>query len=392
MSGRRWAAVAVFLASTFVGCRCEQQQVSGGPRDAAPPWDVTPASEPTRHGMVWIREGVLVAGTPEGQLPRIADEELPGLRVKMNGFFIDIFNFPGEAGAIPKAGLTQAEARQLCERAGKRLCTELEWERACKGQENSTYEYGNQYDPTVCGMGVSDALAPNGANPRCVSTFGVRDMHGSAYNWTSSAWGRGSKSNRVTIRGGNGRSGELIGRCANARSMHPNRRDGRIGVRCCAGAANPAQVELEVTRGRVLQWRQPDPKTAGQLAKLVPKEIHAVAAGRPKADRFVIERTWMWRPIGNEELMIGGGCAHPPGHDVCGVVVVRMKGENAGRLAFVSSDRWIPTIGEHEESRRLFLYGGDQEGAFRREVVYDWGRITTKSKYRKRGKGWYRPR
>ena len=374
------------------GCQCEGKNPVVL-NDAAPPWDVAPKTEPSRKGMAWIPAGVLIAGTPPGQLPRIADEELPGKRITMGGFFIDRFNYPAEPGAIPRSGITQSRARAICEEQGKRLCSELEWERACKGTANSTYEYGDSYDGSVCGTGDSDSLAPNGVNSRCKSSFGVRDMHGSTWNWTSSEWGRGSKSKKklVTLRGGNGDDGELIGRCANARGMHPNRRDGRVGVRCCAGEANAAAVALEVTRGSVLQWRPPDDGTAASLAKLVPAEIKQAVKGRPKADAFLVERIWMWRPIGNEELTIGGGCARPPGHNACGVVIVRRHGGKTELLSFASSGFWIPTIGEHEASRTVYLYGGDQSGAYRKPVIYEWGRIGEGGKERKRRGGWLKP-
>jgi hypothetical protein len=339
--------------------------------------------------MVWIASGTLIAGTPPGRLPRIPDEELPGVRIDLGGFFIDQFNHPAEPGAIPITGVTQAEARATCEEQGKRLCTELEWERACKGPDNFVYEYGDAYDAEVCATGTSDALSPNGVNGRCKSGFDVRDLHGSAWNWTSSAWGRGSDDNRVAVRGGNGMEGEVIGRCANARAYHPERRDARIGVRCCAGASNEATVALDISRGHELAYTPPDPRISAELEALLPEHITAQVAGRPKADAFVVERLWIWRPVGNEELIVGGGCAHPPGRDACGVMIARPRpGEAPEPLTFVTSDWWIPTVGEHPDARTLYLYGGDIGGAYRKPVIYRWGRIGEGDKERKRGGGW----
>ncbi len=341
--------------------------------------------------MVWIPPGTLIAGTPPDELPRIADEELPGVHVEMSGFFIDVYNYPAEQGAIPETGFTQAEARAICEAQGKRLCTELEWERACKGPSNTKYEYGNTFDASVCSLGGTDAMAPNGANPRCRSAFDVRDLHGSAWNWTSSEWGRGTTDSRVAVRGGNGKEAELIGRCANAVAHQPSDRDVRVGVRCCAGLVNEAAVALEVQRGSELGYRTFDPRIAAKLDALVPATIAKLVEGRPAADQFAVKRLWMWRPIGNEELIIGGGCAHPPGNDACGVVVARMFADKIELLDFVSSDWWIPTVGEHEERRTLYLYGGDMGGAYRKPLVYRWGRIGEGAKQRKRGGGWITP-
>src|SRR6185312_7258602 len=111
--------------------------------DAAPPWTSGPAEPEERPGMVWIPPGVLIAGTPLDRLPRVADEEMAGEQVVMHGFYVDVFPYPNEAGAIPTTNITQDEALGLCAAQGKRLCTELELERACKGPENQTYEYGD---------------------------------------------------------------------------------------------------------------------------------------------------------------------------------------------------------------------------------------------------------
>lgn len=384
--------VLLTMAAASSGCTCGG--ATGPPDDlqAVPSWDVAQQAEPTRPGMVWVPAGELIAGTPPGLLPRIADEELPGVVVEMSGFFIDQYNHPAEPGAIPITGISQAQARTICVEQSKRLCSELEWERACKGPDNHVYDYGDRYDAAICGSGLTDALAPNGVNTRCKSDFDVRDMHGSAWNWTSSAWGRGSDDNRVVVRGGNGKDGELIGRCANARSHQPSQRDPRVGVRCCAGEINPASVALEVERGSELQYRPYDPAVADQLESFVPDTVTKLVAGRPPADAFRIERLWMWRPIGNEELIVGGGCAHPPTHDACGIVVARPRaGGKFEPLSFVSSDWWIPTVGEHGSARTLYLYGGDIGGAYRKPVIYRWGRIGESNKERKKRGGWVTP-
>ena len=194
----------------------------------------------------------------------------------------------------------------------------------------------------------------------------------------------------VAIRGGNGEDGELVGRCANARPLDLEKRDPRVGVRCCAGQVNAAAVALDVERGSELAYQPFDPRIAKQLEALVPDEIRAAVADRPGSDQFSVERLWKWRPIGNEELVIGGGCAHPPGHDACGVLVARL-GDDVERLTFVSSDWWIPTVGEHEDPRTLYVYGGDIGGAFRKPMIYAWGRIREGDKHRKKGGGWTNP-
>ena len=128
--------------------------------------------------MEFIPGGALVAGTPVNSFPRVADEEMAGLQLVLGGFYVDVFAYPNEEGAIPLTNVTRAEARTLCEQRDKRLCSELEWERACKGPDNKIYEYGDRYRPEVCGTGSRPMLSPSGLRVGCKSDFGVYDLHG----------------------------------------------------------------------------------------------------------------------------------------------------------------------------------------------------------------------
>jgi hypothetical protein len=323
---------------------------------------------------------------------------MAGEQVVMHGFYIDVFPYPNEVGAIPTTNINQAEARTLCEGQNKRLCTELELERACKGPDNLTYEYADLYRASVCATGVARALIPNGFNAACRSAFGVHDLHGGVWSWTSSQWRRdASKSTLATVRGGNGAAGELVGRCANGRGLSKDARREDVGVRCCAGELNTFEVVLQVTRGEPLRFQLPDGRIASQIEKLVPQEVTAAVDGRraavdaslsaariPPRDRFKVERMWIWHPLGNEELIVGGGCAHPGDNASCGVIIARMRFDTAVLLTWVPTDWWQPTLREGESARDLLLYGGDRNGAFRKRIGYAWGRLTIGDKERKK--------
>lgn len=384
------AVLPAAIGCALLGLACTRDDPApAAPADASTDADLRlevaePAPAP-RPGMVWIPPGVLIAGTPPDKLPRVADEEMAGEQVVMRGFYIDTYPWPNEPGAIPTTNVGLEEARAQCESVGKRLCTELEWERACKGPSNSSYEYGDAYKATVCNTGTTRALVPNGVNASCLSGFGVHDMHGGVWNWTASRWRReGAKRELWTLRGGNGPAGERIGRCANGRALKAETRREDIGFRCCAGEQNSFEVVLSVTRGEPLVWQAPDDKVAPQLEKLIPEEVAAATRGRRREDQFRVERMWRWHPTGNEELIVGGGCSHPAGHASCGIVVARMHLDTALLLAFVSTDWWQPTVGETDTAREIFLYGGDELGAFRKKVSYEWGRIASADKERKR--------
>ncbi|EYF03478.1 formylglycine-generating enzyme family protein [Chondromyces apiculatus] len=392
--GRTLAGLALdtTLATTLAltPAACTRGGGPSGDPDAAPPWDVAVPDPEPRPGMAWIPGGVLLAGTAPDRIPRIADEEMAGEQVVMQGFYMDLYPYPNEVGAIPTTAVSLAEGRALCEAQGKRLCSELELERACKGPSNTVYEYGDAYKSALCGTGQAKSLIPNGYNGACVSGFGVYDLHGGVWTWTSSAWQRGNaKPGLVTQRGGNGLAGDLIGRCAHGRGMRPEAKRADTGVRCCAGEPNTFEVVLAVTRGQPLRLNTPlDEKLAGQLAALATPEALATSGspGVPATEvPFAVERIWVWHPLGNEEILLGGGCAHPPGQKGrCGIVAARMRFDRPVLLSFVPSDWWTPTLGEADSARELYLYGGDHEGAFRRRVSYEWGRLGLADKERKR--------
>ncbi|HEX7665301.1 MAG TPA: SUMF1/EgtB/PvdO family nonheme iron enzyme, partial [Polyangiaceae bacterium] len=202
---------------------------------------------PPRTGMIWIPTGTFKAGTPVDKFPRIADEELPGTDTTLNGFYIDQLPYPDELGAIPTTNVSRADAEKLCESKQKRLCSELEWERACKGPDSTTYEYGDVYKKDACMTGIAPEQAakrPSGDRVTCKSPFGVQEMHGGAWEWTDSKWGRGTKGDLGVLRGGNARAGELVGRCANGIARKPKTSSVTMGFRCCAGDRNPNEVEL----------------------------------------------------------------------------------------------------------------------------------------------------
>lgn len=353
--------------------------------DAAPTWSASEPEPEPRPGMAYIPAGVLIAGTPPDRIPRVADEEMAGEQVVLHGFYIDLYPYPNEPGAIPTTNVTQSEAIALCEQQGKRLCTELEWERACKGPNNTTYEYGDVYKASLCGTATPRALTPSGLNAGCVTGFGVHDMHGGVQTFTASQWRRDpSKLGLVTLRGGSGTPGDLVARCANGRGVKPEVRREDVGARCCAGEPNGFEVVVLVTRGAPLTLQSPSGVLVPELAGLVPEELAALTRGRRAEDQFTIARTWLWHPLGNEELLLGGGCAHPGGHAACGVVVARKRFDGLARLAFVSSDWWEPTLDEASGARELFLHGGDRNGAFRQRVTYEWGKIGVRDKERKK--------
>jgi sulfatase modifying factor 1 len=335
----------------------------------------TAPAVPPRKGMVFIPAGTLVAGTAKDKIPRLADQELAAEPISMHGFYVDEYAFPNEAGAIPKTGLNRDEAAVLCSMQGKRLCTELEWERACKGPSNTTYEYGEQYRPAECATGGATRLTPSALRVMCKSGFGIHDLHGGPWEWTSSSWQRGGDAAAGVLRGGNAEAGELVSRCANAMPLTPRLRRTDVGARCCAGDPNDAEVKLVVGRGKPLEAHTPD----GDLRAAFGAAIRDKAQLDLPADLpFHVDRLFTWRPAGNEAFLLAAGCAKRTPHSTCGVGV--FPGDDGGggdrpMIAFALSGFWNAVVRQDHRGRDIWVYGGDEKTTYRRRVAYVWGKI-----------------
>ncbi len=383
MSRIRYKCLILGISIALWGIACSEDtpeaastpSASASVAELIPPWERKKLSPAAPKGMVWIPPGPLVAGTPPSLLPRIADQEMPGEQVLMKGFFIDIFAYPNEEGAIPHTNMVQGEAKAACEEQSKRLCSELEWERACKGPENTVYEYGNRYSAEACETGQKPKLLPSGLHFSCLSEFGVHDMHGSVWEWTDSPWGRGSKKPRVTLRGGNSPNGQVTGRCANAIPKGPDSKSGTTGFRCCSGERNSAEVSVTVS-GKAGLWlkKNTDKLLADQIRRELPrKALRDVKV----ASEFRIWKRWEWRPIGNDPLTVAGGCAGPSYARRCGLLVLRENPSGIEVLDWASSGRYAPTVHLGRNKKYLWVYGGDVRSHYRKRLTYAWGSVRT---------------
>jgi sulfatase modifying factor 1 len=334
--------------------------------------------------MVWIPGGALVAGTPSAEQPRKVDEEMPGEQVILHGYYIDVFPYPDEEGAIPLTNVSQSDAEALCAERGKRLCGELEWERACKGPGNHLYEYGDRHRPDRCGTGVAPSLRPSGLRVGCRSDFGVRDLHGGAFEWTKSRWRRGSSGDAVAIRGGNGTAGEVVARCANAEPRAPDSKSGVLGFRCCAGPESQAEVTLDVRIGKSLDeiLRIEKPRST-KLLRALPEDARTAMArgGAPR-----IERLWVWRPVNNEELEVAAVCSGLGTRPVCGLLITRDALGKAEFVAWAPSGLFIASLHQDQDPKDVWMLGGDEVGRFKRLIGYAWGRVTVHAEDRRVGK------
>ena len=293
--------IALLLALTFVGCRCQSDEerlppeglVDAGvpalPAAAVVPPHLAPARCPP--DMVDVAgefcvdrfEGQLVDQNtawvlspfyhPLGERARLSREywaarEAPAGALSLGRLPL-LPELPrwqlaadlrpraeNRVGVLPQGYMSGVVARLVCENAGKRLCREHEWVRACRGERGQAFPYGAVYEQGACNVArashpaamlhgdaskghrdprlnlLADAdgplLRPTGSSPRCRSEWGndaIYDMVGNVDEWVDDERGVfvGGFYSRQTRAG-----------CAARVSAHPNAYfDYSLGVRCC---------------------------------------------------------------------------------------------------------------------------------------------------------------
>ena len=97
---------------------------------------------------------------------------------------------PGGDPRLPVVNVTYDDAARFAKWAGKRLPTEDEWEKAARGPSGFKYPWGNIPDATRANVkdnpGSAHRLMPVDSFPQGRSPYGIFNMIGNAWEWTSS--------------------------------------------------------------------------------------------------------------------------------------------------------------------------------------------------------------
>jgi hypothetical protein len=147
------------------------------------------------------------------------------------------------AGADPKPMTTVSwsDAKSICEKAGKRLCKESEWNFACEGEEMLPYPTGYDRPIGKCNFDqhklvdvwgkVIDFRKRSSELVECTSPFGARNLVGNVDEWVERDVMNGQW--RSALKGGWWLAGR--NRCRPATTAHDEHyRDFQTGFRCCA--------------------------------------------------------------------------------------------------------------------------------------------------------------
>lgn len=190
------------------------------------------------------------AGAPAGMAlvpagPFIYGPEEAEQKLSLPAFFIDLYEVTNEAYAKvrphqypdhqathPVISVSWNDAKRYCEAGGKRLPTEQEWEKAARGTDGRRYPWGDTFDPTKANTGHRfSGPTPVDKFPEGRSPYGVYDMTGNVWEWTSSEQGGGK-----VVRGGLWFDTVIGAKATYRNSFPPGTQLEYIGFRCAKDA------------------------------------------------------------------------------------------------------------------------------------------------------------
>jgi hypothetical protein len=138
------------------------------------------------------------------------------------------------------------QAHAACLNAHKRMCSADEWVTACRGDQDLTYPYGEDYDGNTCngfeaargdivesGAMITAVVQSDGSNLAfgCVSQYGAYDMSGNVWEWNATAY---LQNTRRGLAGGSFRANRSGLRCVtDDNNALPGEPDDAFGFRCC---------------------------------------------------------------------------------------------------------------------------------------------------------------
>ncbi len=219
---------------------CRHPKGDGAPEPSATPEagindfaNRQPRHAPLPSERVEIPSGTFLAGSRPGSEGRQPQLEPTPTSIELGGFEIDRLPFPNDPKHPALTGVTRDEARSRCAERGARLCTELEWERACRGPANDPFSTGLRFEPRC----AEDPTA-------CASGFDVLSLGIVVREWTASDVPSASRERvRAVVRGASRDAPPAGHGCARRSSVQEADSAPDLGFRCCHGAPNAAKIE-----------------------------------------------------------------------------------------------------------------------------------------------------
>ena len=190
-----------------------------------------PKQTPLPNERVEIPTGAFLAGSIPGEPGRNPELEPRLTSIELGRFHVDRLPYPNDPTKPPMTGVSWDDARKLCAERGARLCTELEWEKACKGPDSDPYPSGKTWNPRC-------AEEPS----HCASGFDVVGMGAGFAEWTASDLGERAGKRSAVARGAAPKASSEAHRCASRQPTPIDSKTAELGFRCCWGAPNARVV------------------------------------------------------------------------------------------------------------------------------------------------------
>jgi Sulfatase-modifying factor enzyme 1 len=297
---------------------------------------VRPPTEGARageHGEV--PTGGFRAGSAPGDAGRHPELEPRLVPIELGAYQIDRLPYPNDPDKPPLANVTREDAERLCADRSERLCTELEWERACKGRANDAYPTGDGWDARC-------AKDP----AHCESGFSTLGMGAALGEWTTSDIAPGTSKSLAVVRGASADAPAEDHRCAARHGFAATTKDSNVGFRCCGGAPNArvlpepalgdAYAKVHLAPERLIELLKSDPLTR-DLAKDVkffrePDSAETVVSRGPgdrKGFSFTVSPLH-WNPVPGADFLVLTGRS---GENTSFVVAYFVLGDDSYRLA-----------------------------------------------------------
>src|SRR5262249_21300397 len=127
-----------------------------------------------------------------------------------------------------------------------RPCNEHEWERAARGADGRAYPHGERLEPDEANYDLTYGRVPAAfgpdevdSHPASDSPFGVHDLSGNVWEWTSSM----TNPKAPVARGGGFFQPDFVAHPENRAQDVADRRDAYYGIRVCATLSVPKTDE-----------------------------------------------------------------------------------------------------------------------------------------------------
>ncbi len=129
----------------------------------------------------------------------------------------------------PVVYVSHEDALEYCKWKGKRLATVEEWERAARGSDGLIYPFGSSFSRGICNTAESNIKDTSQVHKhkQCVSPYGIYDMAGNVWEWTSSI-----ENGKYILKGGSFKDGADKAVTYANRKENGSKMDKNIGFRC----------------------------------------------------------------------------------------------------------------------------------------------------------------